>query len=286
MQAQPHLFCFGLGYSAHHLALRLLQKGWRVSGTHRNADQCQAEQIYGITSYLFDENLPLENIWDLQTVTHILVSIPPHETMGDIVLHHHLTDIRNLTQLQWMGYLSTTGVYGDHHGNWVDETTPPTPFNARTQRRADAEQAWIKSGLPAHIFRLSGIYGPARNALEQLRNGKAKRIQKDGQYFSRIHVDDIATIIEASMDKPNPPSIYNCADNEPCSQEEVVSYAAQILNLPAPELTPFESTDLSEMAKEFYTQNRRVRNDKIKQELGVTLHYPNYRLGLEALLPH
>lgn len=217
-------------------------------------------------------------------VTHVLVSIPPEEA-GDPVLDRHRADLYRLSSLAWVGWLGTTGVYGDRGGAWVDEDTPLEPTTARTDRRARAEAAWLASGLPVHLFRLAGIYGPGRNALRQLLDGSARRIVKPGQVFSRIHVDDIATTLEASMARPNPGRIYNVCDDEPAPPQDVVAFAAELLGVPPPPEEPFETAELSPMARSFYRDNRRVRNSRIKEELGVRLAYPSYREGLRALLP-
>lgn len=274
-----HLFCFGFGYTASFLAKELLAEGWRVSGTCRTSEKCESLRPMGITAHIFDDGLPLTNIWDLDSVTHILISIPPSEE-GDIVLQNHLDDLLALKNLQWIGYLSTTGVYGDHSGDWVDENTPVKPYNDRTARRVEAEQKWLASGLPVHVFRLSGIYGPGRSAIDSLQDGAARRIDKAGQVFSRIHVEDICGTLIASIKKPDPFSIYNVADDEPCSQAEVIEYAANLIGAPVPPLVKFEDADLSPMAKSFYAANRRVSNKKIKEKLGVELKYPDYRVGL------
>lgn len=277
--AQPHLFCFGLGYSSGYLARQLLKDGWRVSGTHRTTEACDAERQHGITAYLFDHDMPLGHVWDMQTITHLLISIPPDEA-GDVVLRLHEQDILQLPNLQWVGYLSTTGVYGDYQGAWVDETCELKATTSRTQYRVQAEQAWLRTNLPVHIFRLAGIYGPKRNALENLKAGTAKRIDQPNQYFSRIHVADIAQTLKASIERPNPPAIYNVCDDLPSPQADVVTYAAALLGITPPPLVPLDNAALSDMARSFYAQNRRVRNDKIKQELGVGLEYPTYKEGL------
>ncbi len=285
-----HLFCFGLGYSALNLATSLLEQGWRVSGTVRTAAKGDNLKKLGITSYILGDGLPLQEIWDLNSVTHILHSIPPvnsaenEDVNCDIVYRYHLGDIKKLPKLQWFGYLSTTGVYGDHKGGWVDETTPVNPTNKRSRLRVIAENAWLSAGLPVHIFRLSGIYGPGRSVLDELKAGTARRIYKENQVFSRIHVDDINQILQKSMQNPQAGNIYNCADDEPAPQEEIVARAAKLLGLPIPPLVDFDKADLSEMAKSFWQSNRRVRNDKIKQELGVRLKYKNWKDGMSSIL--
>ena len=189
--------------------------------------------------------------------------------------------------MKWVGYLSTTGVYGDRGGDWVDEESPLEPNTARGQRRLQAERSWLRLhsdfGLPVHLFRLAGIYGPGRNTLLNVRDGSAKRIIKPGQIFSRIHVEDIAGVLAASIAKPNPGRAYNVCDDEPCPPQEVVEFAANLLGLPLPPEIPFEQAELSPMAKSFYAESKRVSNRRIKTELGYKLVYPNYREGLRAL---
>jgi nucleoside-diphosphate-sugar epimerase len=280
------LFCFGLGYSAAALAERLIARGWQVAGTSRSTSGCEALSARGIQAYPFDPDHPLDPAVFTGT-THLLQSIPA-EDRGDPVIAAHGADIAKLG-LAWIGYLSTTGVYGDHQGGWVDETTPLTPAGPRGQRRVDAERAWLelgeRSGQPVQLFRLAGIYGPGRSALDTVLSGRARRIDKPGQVFSRIHVEDIASVLEASIAKPNPGAAYNVCDDDPAAPEQVIAYACELLGVPAPPLIPFEQAELSPMAASFYGENKRVRNDRIKRELGVVLKYPDYRSGLAALLP-
>ena len=218
----------------------------------------------------------------LAGVTHVLSSIAPDEA-GDPVLDRHGPD---LGEASWIGWLGTTAVYGDRQGGWVDEDTAIEPTLARADRRARAEAAWLASGLPVHIFRLAGIYGPGRNAFVNLKDGTARRIVKPGQVFSRIHVEDIATVLEASIARPRPGAVYNVCDDEPAPPDQVVvTYAAELLGVEPPPAQPYETAELSPMARTFYRDNRRVRNDRIKDELGVRLAYPSYREGLAALLP-
>jgi nucleoside-diphosphate-sugar epimerase len=220
----------------------------------------------------------------LDGVTHVLTSVAPDEA-GDPVLDLHGPDLLRLPGLAWAGYLGTTAVYGDRGGAWVDEETPVDPTLARADRRARAEAAWLASGLPAHVFRLAGIYGPGRNAFVNLRDGTARRVVKPGQVFSRIHVEDIATVLEASIARPRPGAVYNVCDDEPVPPQEVVAHAAALLGVEPPPEQPYATAELSPMARTFYRDNRRVRNDRLKQELGVRLAYPTYREGLAALLP-
>ena len=278
-----HLFCFGLGYVATKFADDLLSKGWRVSGTCRTTEKFPHLKTLGITPYLFDEYLPLEGVWDLNSVTHIVVSIPPGAD-GDVVLNQHIDDLRNIPNLKWIGYLSTTGVYGDYKGGWVDETSQTKPDQDRLKNRIKAEEEWLSSGLPVNIFRLSGIYGKGRNVIDSLKSGTAKRIQKENQFFNRIHVEDISQILQASIKKEVLGQVYNCSDDLPAAQGDVVEYAANLIGFNPPELIRFEDADLSDMARSFYSASRKVSNQKIKDELGVGLIYPTYEEGLSGCL--
>ncbi len=219
----------------------------------------------------------------LQGVTHILHSIPPKEE-GDRVFALHADMLAALPSLRWFGYLSATSVYGDTQGGWVDEEAATEPPTTRGKRRVAAEQAWLSSGLPVHIFRLAGIYGPGRNVLAELLRGKGRRIFKEGQVFSRIHVEDIVRVLHASILKPDIGAIYNLADNLPAPAWEVVEYAAHLLGCMPPPLIPLEEAELSPMARSFYEASRRVSNRRIREELKVELDYPDYRRGLQSLL--
>ena len=283
------LFCFGIGYSALHLiAELLLDEDWSFAGTCRSEEKCAEVRAAGVDAVPFERGNPVADlVTALRDVTHLLVSVPPDE-FGDPVLDMHAADIAAVApRLQWAGYLSTTGVYGDHGGGWVDEGSALTPAGARGWRRVRAEAGWYtlhqESGVPLHVFRLAGIYGPGRSPLEQLRKGTAHRVDKPGQYFSRIHVDDLVGTVHASMGQPNPGRVYNVCDDEPAHPAEVVAYAAGLLGMEPPPLVPFEQAELSEMARSFYGETKRVRNDRIKQELGLRLRYPTYREGLAAL---
>jgi nucleoside-diphosphate-sugar epimerase len=274
------LFCFGLGYCATTLAHRLAARGWEIRGTTRRPDKAQALSARGWRIFPFDRSRPLPPE-ALAGVTHGLTSIAPDEA-GDPVLDLHGHD---LSDLAWIGYLGTTAVYGDRQGGWVDETTPIAPTLARADRRARAEAAWLQSGLPVHIFRLAGIYGPGRNAFVNLKDGTARRIVKPGQVFSRIHVEDISTVLAASIARPRPGAIYNVCDDAAAPPQDVVAYASELMGVAPPPEQAYETADLSPMARTFYRDNRRVRNELIKRELGVSLAYPTYREGLAALLP-
>jgi hypothetical protein len=275
-----HLLCFGFGFSAEALAHKLDPIEWSVTGTSRSTDGVAAINAQGFNGVLFSE---LQTI--PESVTHIVTSVPPSED-GDPVLQRFGDELAGRAKsFEWVAYLSTTGVYGDRGGDWVDEESALQPNTDRGQRRVDAEAAWQQiDGLPLHIFRLAGIYGPGRNAFESLKSGKAQRVIKQGQIFSRIHVEDIAGVLLASINKPNPGRIYNLADDEPCPPQDVIAYAAELLGLPIPPDVPFEDAKLSAMAKSFYADSKRVSNAQIKNELGYELEYPNYRVGLKALL--
>ncbi len=226
--------------------------------------------------------LPADLAPALARATHILATAAP-DGNGDPFLGGALAAIR-AARPKWVGYLSTTAVYGDHQGGWVDEETPPNPQSARAVLRILAEQQWLATGLAVHIFRLAGIYGPGRGPFEKVRDGSARRIIKPGQVFSRIHVDDIAATLMASIARPNPGAVYNVCDDDPAPPEDVLAYAAALLGLPEPPAVPYEAAEMSPMARSFYGESKRVSNRRIRGELGVQLAYPTYREGLEGLL--
>ena len=282
------LFCFGYGFSASALGELLGPAGWSLAGTCRTPEGCRALAGAGVDAVPFSREAPLADpVRSLAGATHILLSIPP-DADGDPALDCHGADIAAIGGLEWIGYLSTTGVYGDTGGAWVDESAPPAPTGARGKRRLEAERSWLalgaEHGLAVHVFRLAGIYGPGRNALATVRRGEAKRIAKPGQVFSRIHVADIAQVLAASIAKLHAGAIYNVCDDEPAPAADVVAHACTLLGVVPPLLTPLEDADLSPMARSFYADSRRVSNARIKAELGVTLRHPNYRAGLAALL--
>jgi nucleoside-diphosphate-sugar epimerase len=281
----PHLFCFGLGFSAAALARRLLAEGWQVTGTCRDQARAAELQTLGVAPILFDRAHPIADLdTRLRPVSHLLSSVPPDDA-GDPVIDAHGAAIAAASpHLAWIGYLSTTGVYGDRGGDWVDETSALTPSGARGRRRVEAEHAWRTLPQPAHLFRLAGIYGPGRSALDTVRSGKARRIVKPGQVFSRTHVEDIVAVLQASMTRPEPGTAYNVCDDDPADPAEVITFACALLGVPPPPEVPFAQAELSPMARSFYDDNKRVRNDRIKHALGVTLRYPSYREGLRALL--
>ena len=274
------LLSFGHGYSARALA-NLLPDDWRIIGTTRSEDKAAALMASGTEPRIWP-GADLKPA--LNAATHLLISAGPSEA-GDPVLNELGNELAaRRDQFEWVGYLSTTGVYGDHQGGWVDENTPLAPSTKRGQMRVDAEAAWQSLGLPLHIFRLAGIYGPGRGPFAKVRNGTARRIIKEGQVFSRIHVADIAQTLAASIAQPNPGAIYNMCDDDPAPPQDVIGFAAELLGLPLPPALDFTTADMTPMARSFYAESKKVRNDKIKSELGVKLLYPDYRSGLKALL--
>jgi nucleoside-diphosphate-sugar epimerase len=281
---QKTLLSFGHGYSARTLARLLLPQGWRIIGTCRSPEKAAALEADGIEPRIWPggDGLTTEIERDIAAASHVLSSVPPGDA-GDPVLADWAEALAAATPA-WVGYLSTVGVYGDHAGGWVDETTPVNPSTARGQRRVDAERAWQALPLPVHVFRIAGIYGPGRGPFARVRAGTARRIIKPGQVFSRIHVEDIAQVLAASMARPDPGAVYNLCDDDPAPPQDVIAHAADLLGLPRPPEVPFEEADLSPMGRSFYSESKRVRNDRIKRDLGVTLHHPDYRSGLRALL--
>ena len=274
------LLSFGHGYSARALTPLLLKQGWQVTGTTRTEEKAAVLRQEGVTPVLWGHDLSAA----CAEASHILISAGPGSD-GDPVLAEYGDVIREtIGQKAWVGYLSTTGVYGDHDGGWVDETTALTPSTKRGQLRVDAEAAWQTICPAVHIFRLAGIYGPGRGPFAKVRNRTARRIIKRGQVFSRIHVDDIAQVLAASIARPNPGAIYNLCDDDPAPPEDVIGHAAELLGLPLPPAEDFEAAEMTPMARSFYAESKRVRNDRIKRELGVVLRYPDYRTGLRALL--
>ena len=282
------LFCFGYGFSASALGALLGPDGWTLAGTCRTPDGCEKLVEAGVDAVPFSREAPLGDAARcLAGATHILLSVPP-DGESDPALDCHGAAIVALPGVQWIGYLSTTGVYGDTGGAWVDESATPAPSGERGRRRLKAEKGWLafgeQYGLPVHVFRLAGIYGPGRNALATVRRGGAKRIEKPGQVFSRIHVADVAQVLAASIARPRPGAMYNVCDDEPAPAADVVAHACALLGVMPPPLTPLGDADLTPMARSFYADNRRVSNARIKSELGVTLRFPDYRAGLASLL--
>jgi hypothetical protein len=278
------LFCFGYGYTAEALARKLSPRLKALAGTRTNPEAAQ-EAGAAVAAYKGD-GPPVAVRSLLAGTTHLLVSIPP-DLEGDAVLRDFAGDIAALKDLAWIGYLSTVGVYGDAKGAWVDEESPVRPLNERSLRRAQAERAWLdlgaQTGRRVEVFRLAGIYGPGRNVLTNLRAGTARRLVKPGQVFNRIHVDDVARVLAAAIDKDTGARVFNVSDDEPAPPEDVVAYAAELLGLPVPPALAFEAAGLSGMAASFWSECKRVKNERIRRQLAVELLYPTYREGLRAL---
>lgn len=287
-----HLVCLGMGFSATALAEMGQREGWKISGTSRSAEAVDAIRARGWHGVVLDaerdgDSLRAELADTLSDATHLLISIPPGEG-GDAILRHYADDLARLKKLEWVGYLSTIGVYGDHQGGWVDETTPATPLSKRSKLRLDAENDWQAFAgdktWRLQIFRLAGIYGAGRSAIDQIQAGKARRIIKKDQVFNRIHVKDIAAILKVGMAGAGQHIVYNVADDEPGPPQDVVAFAAQLLGVEPPPEVAFEDADLSPMGRSFYNERKRVRNDRIKADLGIRLSYPNYRDGLQDIM--
>lgn len=285
-----HVFFFGLGYTALRLAERLLAAGWQVSGSVRDADKAaRLSASHDIACHVLGDDAAIADPKAaFSGVTHAICSIPPGEA-GDTALLHHAADLREAGDLRWIGYLSTPAVYGDRQGGWVREEETPTPGSARGERRAAAERAWMEAfantDVAVQAFRVAGIYGPGprRNALESVRNGSARIIDKPRQVFNRIHVDDIGSILLASMARPRDGGIYNVADTLACDPGDPIRFACELLGVTPPEPIPFDSAELSDMARGFYSECKRLDTSKLTQELGAELLYPTYREGLRAI---
>ena len=287
-ESRKKLFCFGYGYSCDYLGHELLQRGWSVGGTTRDIEKRDELKSRAVDAHLFDFQKPLPDpLFILNDVTHLVISTPPGDE-GDPAFLMHADDIVRMPNLEWVGYLSTTGVYGDRGGAWVDENSEIRPNSKRGSRRVIAEEQWFSlcksHNVPVHVFRLAGIYGPGRSALDTIRAGVARRIDKPGHAFSRIHVEDIVNVLLASMDRPNAGAAYNLCDDVAAPSHEVIAHACELLGRPVPPLIDFEDADLSPMARSFYNDNKRVKNERIKQELGVDLKYKNYIDGLQGCL--
>lgn len=279
------LLIFGYGYSARFLVAEMQAPHDAVRVTTRSPEKARSLAEEGLTARVFPGT---DMAADIAWASHILITAGPEGGHDPVLAHAGDAFAAHAKQIDWVGYLSTTGVYGDHGGGWVDETTPLTPTTERGRARVAAEGGWMAllrdHGLPLHIFRLAGIYGPGRGPFEKVRDGTARRIIKENQVFSRIHVADIAQVLIASMNRPDPGAIYNLCDDDPAPPQDVIAHAATLLGLPLPPAIAFEQAALSPMAASFYAESKRVDNRRIKADLGVRLRYPDYRAGLAALL--
>jgi nucleoside-diphosphate-sugar epimerase len=282
------LFIFGMGYSALHFARTRKNNYARISCTERSTDKRDALRAQGFDAHCFgSERIDDTLAGALFEADRVLVSIPPVPE-GDPALAAFAANLRASPNLKSVVYLSTIGVYGDHGGAWIDERTPPRPSNPRSLWRLAAEEGWRAlgrdPGLPVHVLRLAGIYGPGQNALVNLRAGTAKRIVKAGQVFNRIHVEDIARTIEAAFAYEGAGDVWNVADDEPAPPQDVVTYAARLLGVAPPPEIDFETAQLSPMARSFYAECKRVTNAAIKEKLSVQLAYPTYREAFADML--
>lgn len=282
------LLVIGFGFSASALAMRIKDPSWRIIGTTTKEEGLADIRAHGFEAIAFDGTAPSPALATaISEATHLLISAPPN-AQGDPFLACHAEDLAHAAGLVWIGYLSTIGVYGDHGGAWVDETTSPHPVSERSRWRLGAENAWQQFAeayqVTLQIFRLAGIYGPGRNAIAQIKAGRERRIFKPDQVFNRIHVDDIAAVVEAGIHAGrHAQGIFNVTDDEPAPPQDVSAFAAELLGITPPQLVPWEEANLSPMARSFYLENKRARNERIKDVLGVRLTYPTYREGLRAL---
>ncbi|MEK1886133.1 MAG: SDR family oxidoreductase [Phyllobacterium sp.] len=280
------IFLFGAGYSARAFAKVMAGQADFIGGTTRDTAKLAALKQDGITPYLFHGTHASQEIIDaLASVTHLVVSTSPGQSGDPVLAQFAPTIMRSMSKLQWIGYLSTVGVYGNHGGAWVDETTPCHPVSARSAERVEAEKGWQELAnrreVPLAILRLAGIYGPGRNAFVNLTNGTARRLNKTGQVFNRIHVDDIAGALRFLATR-NEPGIFNITDDEPAPPQDVVAYAAELMGVEPPEESDFENAPLTPMARSFYGENKRVSNARIKG-LGYTFRYPDYGTAFSAM---
>lgn len=286
--AMKHAVIVGFGYSGAAIGRALMDDGWRVTGTGRSAKSTAAIRSAGAEAVVFDGTMPSGSLRaSLVEATHVVMCAAP-DADGDPLLPWHGDDLAAAPKLEWLGYLSTVGVYGDHGGGWVDEATPPAPGSQRSRQRLAAERAWSAlaeaCGRPLQIFRLSGIYGPGRCAFDRLAAGTARRIVKPGQVFNRIHIDDIAGAVLAGIAHPEATGAFNVTDDLPAPPQDVIVHAAELAGLPLPPEVTFAAADMTPMARSFYSENKRVRNSRVKSALGYAFRHPTYREGLAAIL--
>jgi len=262
------MLIIGMGYTGARLASALRGQGWRVRGVRQQADEMS-------DVLAFDDEASVGHA--ITQANHILSSVPPARSGEDPVLARYGAQIA-VSGAAWIGYLSSTGVYGDTQGAWVDEGAPIG--TGRRSARTQADLGWQALRAETRVFRLPGIYGPGRSAIDRVREGRAHRIDLPGQAFSRIHVDDIVAAIIASF--VGPPGVFNIADDHPCDQNRVIEQACRLTGAPLPPLQTMDEAGLSDMARGFYTENRRVANGRAKRLLGWRPLYPDYRAGLDA----
>lgn len=290
MTSENNLLIFGMGYSARVFAKRMIDRGWRVSGTARSRSGRAKIADLDATALHFDsDEAAISDALKsaIAAASHVLISAGPDAT-GDPVLKRARDALAVSDNIRWIGYLSTVGVYGDHDGAWVDETSECRPVSKRSLYRVKAEREWLEfaqeTDKKIQLFRLGGIYGPGSNPLEKLRAGRSRRIDKPGQVFSRIHVEDIANTLEAAVTRKSDHVVFNVVDNEPAPPQDVIAYGAKLLGMEPPPLVAFDDADMTDMARSFYGENKRVSNARLREDLRVTLSYPTYREGLKALV--
>ena len=276
------LLSIGHGFSARALADILIPRGWHIIGTTRSTEKLDGIAATGVEPLVW----PGSDLRDLIADTpNVLLSAAPGPDGDPVLAKVREAFVDAAPRMRWAGYLSTTGVYGDHQGAWVDEDTSLHPATKRGHARVKAEAAWQAiPDMPLHIFRLAGIYGPGRGPFAKVRKGTARRIIKEGQVFSRIHVEDIAQALDLSLAHPDPGAIYNLCDDDPAPPQDVIAHAAELLGVPLPPAVQFEEADMTPMARSFYAESKKVRNDRIKDALGWEPKYPDYRTGLAAML--
>ena len=281
------LLSLGHGYAARHI-VPVLPDGWRVTGSTRDAAHARVLQEGGIDALIWDpagEPAPLAGA--LSAATHLISSIAPDRGGADPVLP--VLAPLPAPRLRWVGYLSASSVYGDTGGAWIDEDAPANPGTERGKARLAAEEGWrdwcTRRGLTLAIFRIAGIYGPGRSAIEALKEGRARRLVRPGHVFNRIHVTDLGRIIAAAAAQ-QADGIFNLCDDLPAPPQDLITHAAALTGLPCPPEEPYDSEALSPMARSFYSENKRLRSRRVGSELGVTLHYPDYRSGLAAIIAH
>lgn len=283
------VFFFGMGYSSLASARaihQLIDSAIPIAGTTRSQERAEQMVDSAYRIHVFDGEAPGETLGeDLAKATHVILSIPPDEH-GDPALNHHRAALDAAKDLEWICYYSTVGVYGDFGGAWIDESADTNPINKRSRQRVEAEAAWreyaAQRGVPLLILRLAGIYGPGRSAFDKLRDGTARRIVKPGQVFNRIHVEDIGRVTALAAARKLA-GTFNLCDNEPAPPQDLVTYAAGLIGVTPPAEVPFDLAEMTEMARSFYSDNKRVSNKAIKQALGIELIYPTYREGLDAI---
>ena len=277
-----------MGYVASLLSEKLITNGWSISATCRFQEKKINLIKQGYDSYIFYSGNKMPDLTKaLEDVTHILISVPPDD-FGDPVINHYKKQISSISNLEWIAYLSSTGVYGNHNGDWINEETKPIPSSIRGERRLIAENQWQDSfannAFSLNIFRLSGIYGPGRNSFVSIREGKAKRIIKKNLFFNRIHVEDIVGCLFASTKTKNYSGLYNLSDDEPAPPQDVVMYACKLLGVRPPPTTIYNEKNTYDKEYKFYFDSKKVSNERIKERFKYKLKYKSYREGLKSIL--